>query len=1289
MRRSAERSGLKPARRIAAWVAAIIVCGVFPRAADAAPAAKTPAEGTKAAAGATQAADRVFADFDDQQPYPVKESLDKILLPVPGNRYELADANKNNRHISRFGGLVRLNLPWPEGVGLRFSFLDARDVRWWLWNGNRGIMLQFCNEFYNGWAAYGAVRQGNQPTSKELALWATDGDRYRRSGEGTLEIHCLQGQLVVMRGDLRLLNVPFAGPPQEVYLEGDGLVRGIAIVPGRPIPPPPAVRPGVLITDRPAELPWSQPPAGVAFQRLPDGSVELRAGEKGPVGQAAVRLAQPGFYEVLAQVEDADPGTGILLGGPDDKPVARLGVFRHGETGRKLFGTLANWSGDYDRGADLRKVVPYLGPNHWLRLTVGAGLARCWTSGDGMYWSPIGPSADPVEGGWRQVGLYCLAGDRPRAIRLRRLEVRRFECLSSLVSDGVFQRARTAGPGASMADVDAWEIEVARRWPREVAFDTWWNACALATLADNPRAPLAQPILLRLQDRVLQDPAELPRAFQFLAEVVQFYSQEWNANQQLERAYRLVGAAMVQRGYSDAFTPLSQAMLRSPIWLHQRLAVFDLPLLREELWARMGQERWPEAAELCRQVEFWNRVGFREGEPPPWSEPMKHAVYWAHTQATGRIPPEALPPPGTPPRRWQHPLASEVSKDAYNLLSEFNAAIDAQAFQEACQIVSSTADWQALGLVPDRKDARLAMSLPVAIGLAMRDTPELKRAMQEKFGALGGLRFRQAAAAGNRTAVADVALRFPGTDAAAEAHRWLGDRDLAGGHFTEALGEYAASLESSPADAPEAIFVRRRLAAAMLGQDVGPRAMVPVQLGARRLSAEEFETLVQEARQSHPTGVAAGANGPAPVSPGGHAGAHGDVSPGGPASLQESERPGPIELRQVWQYDSPGLRRHWSMPDRGIDWVARQTAAAAVEGQLLVINQVDQFAFDLQTGQLQWAQRTAADERQQQWPLVPMRPVPYRGTILVRRLTPDGPELACLQAVDGRPLWSVKPDKCVVSDPLLVGENCYVLTVIDEGSERLALGLAAIDAESGQVRSRATLAEFRDMWNLRIPCQATVAEGRLVATVGGCALAWRPGSGLEWLRRQLWMPPPSEGYYEAAAWCGQIHGPPLVGDGRVFATQPGVWGIQCIDLASGRLIWQRGAGDLVRLLGLVEDRLLVEAADGLFALDASTGKRLWTHEVVGPLESRVLAGPRAVQYLQVVPQPEGAPPQLTLTRIGVEDGQVRRRVLLKGPAEKEPLWGPLVTSGGRQWLMFAPAAAPTQRTVFELTLSGE
>ena len=201
--------------------------------------------------------------------------------------------------------------------------------------------------------------------------------------------------------------------------------------------------------------------------------------------------------------------------------------------------------------------------------------------------------------------------------------------------------------------------------------------------------------------------------------------------------------------------------------------------------------------------------------------------------------------------------------------------------------------------------------------------------------------------------------------------------------------------------------------------------------------------------------------------------------------------------------------------------MGRTADGLAAAGQLLVSNQVDQFAFDLETGQLQWAQRGAVEERQQQWPLVRMRPVPYRDAVLVRRLAEDGPELACLLSSDGRVLWSVKPDKCVVSVSVALGSELLRVDSDRRRQRAVDLGLASIDVESGQVQSRTALADFQDLWNLRIPCQATLCEGRLVATVGGCVLACRPGSGLEWIRRQLWMPPPGEGFYEAAAWCGR------------------------------------------------------------------------------------------------------------------------------------------------------------------------
>ena len=56
--------------------------------------------------------------------------------------------------------------------------------------------------------------------------------------------------------------------------------------------------------------------------------------------------------------------------------------------------------------------------------------------------------------------------------------------------------------------------------------------------------------------------------------------------------------------------------------------------------------------------------------------------------------------------------------------------------------------------------------------------------------------------------------------------------------------------------------------------------------------------------------------------------------------------------------------------------------------------------------------------------------------------------------------------------------------------------------------------------------------------------------------------------------------PPLVAEERVYATQPGVWGVECMDIESGRLLWRQGDGDLTRLAGMVGERLILSTSWG-------------------------------------------------------------------------------------------------------------
>jgi len=166
-------------------------------------------------------------------------------------------------------------------------------------------------------------------------------------------------------------------------LEGSGLVRGLAMVQSTVAPQQPPSQPVVVRVANPAELEWEHElPEGVSFHKLPDGRVELRAGERAQDAQAGTIVCGAGLHEFIFEVEHADVGTGVYLADREGRQLCRLAFFRDRETGRTTFGLLNPSQREIDRSHDVRRrVVPYSGRHQWLRVTLGAGVLKYWTSG--------------------------------------------------------------------------------------------------------------------------------------------------------------------------------------------------------------------------------------------------------------------------------------------------------------------------------------------------------------------------------------------------------------------------------------------------------------------------------------------------------------------------------------------------------------------------------------------------------------------------------------------------------------------------------------------------------------------------------------------------------------------------------------------------------------------------------------------------------------------------------------------------------------------------------------------
>jgi outer membrane protein assembly factor BamB len=599
-------------------------------------------------------------------------------------------------------------------------------------------------------------------------------------------------------------------------------------------------------------------------------------------------------------------------------------------------------------------------------------------------------------------------------------------------------------------------------------------------------------------------------------------------------------------------------------------------LVQCELLEMVHRGNWGEVRDLCERVRFWTGLGRDEGKPSSRYERILRHLKWAEGLAARHLPDEeggALEPM---PLALKHPLEAEYSKEGYNTIAEFDEALAGGAFEDACRIITASNRSAAIGLLPDARDSDLLVSLQAAVALAMRDHPGLRDVMEERFGDLGRLRVRQAMTRGDAPGVRSATVQFYGTTAAVEALIWLGDRGLAAGQLSRAVGSYLhASRHVAQVD-HEDVAARLRLVGALEGKNVGAPVVRPIRMGTRSVTARDFEALVSRLREEREHSQEPG---PFSVRP---------EDGGAPES-------GRYQTESVASFKVRDITRPSGLDNPRVDWVSAQLGVSLADDLVLVSERTQVHAHELSTGKRKWVQQGAGKRGQaQQWPLVSMRPLIVGSRAFCRFLKKNGPSLDCLDVRSGEVLWSAKGQDHVASDPMWVENRVVAVTATSQRDYVIELRLTAFDPISGEVVSETPLSRFRDAWNKQIPCRATSRLDRIVIAAGGSVLCTDSSGRMQWVRRQTWLPDGKRGRPEA-----EEAPSPLVVGGRVYVTQPGVPAFECLDLETGRLLWREFLPDATGVVGVVDEVLIMTLRDGLLGLDAGDGHRVWKRELDG------------------------------------------------------------------------------------------
>lgn len=1273
----------------------------------------------------------------------------KWFTAYPGRPFNVAEERIDTRSFTNFDGQCRLRAPWVKSSVLRITPYDIDRWAIYLWRGNSGVRLSFYRHRQPQlWGAHRVIRPDGNAAPVVGEFLTNDCARWQLTQNGTFEIRVEDGHLVLARGIVPLLRVPFDGLPDEVAIDGKLKFREFSMYRGEPLPRQLVERfqqhpaPNRFASTKPAELEWkAKQLEGVAVQKTPPTSggdasaVELTsaAAVKEPAW-ASTPLPMPGLSEIIFKVDHAEPGTGVYLGRADGTPQDRF-CFLWDPTGGRMTAYLsAPWENNLVEKAFDANVAPppYVGPSQWYRLVAGYHTVTAWVSPDGVSWGFIGDHPMPTAGGRNaSLGLFVQPG-ADRRIRLSHLEVRELPMVASVAAPDVRTQVNLELlEPLDARDLGSWLQAVVRSRPKGVGFEAWRRACAVESLRAVPNPLLGRALLSGLvaeglfgdfdavvgQSKPKTDVADgkslderLDRDLQLLMEAGMLHnSHEYTAALQFGQLWQAVVEKQLVTSDSQqelAKRPLvtdlaMTAMLVNPLWFSTPIPIVPNDALRRELVSLVQAGRGADVRTLIDHVTF-----FTTSTHPHhywWShiDPLYNIIQWAELSSHRGLDPELQAKRLTLPRRWKatpaplrHSLAQPLSKEAYNVMAEFQAAISGKAFADACQVIGSAAQGHLLGLLPDGRDDSVLVAFPNAVALAMDDYPELRTTMNEKFGPVGRLRVRQAMENGEVNAIEAATVQFFGTLAAAESERWLGDHAFAGGNLAQARSHYLHALEGFAMNSQVVtaemteLAGRLQLVAAMLGSSETRELPASITFGDQTLTKDQLQALAADLMKT--SGAVQGASQDAQRS---YAPRYELVSHKVPPLASYKLEPRGKFEGDVGEHAGNGV-------SGDVDWFSRQFGITVDGPSAYLSNRFQLMCVDLVTGQPRWNQQLGGEHgHAHHWPMVAMRALTSGNWVFCRRLTKNGPELVCHDKNNGNVIWKVKPKATLVSDPLLVHGRLYVFAAETVTAGPVDLRLLNLHAETGAVLNDYSVVRLFDDPQLQgHPCQATARDGLIYFSVSG-VVGCCDGQGQSlWLRKQAWLPPALDSSRGQRAY----EAPLLIND-LVLATQPGVPLIEGLEQRSGRVRWTRATPDLRRVLGLSDGRLMIETTGGLEALDPTEGQILWRYKAADLLDAALL--PTATLPVPPPPgQPVPAPvPQLILVSRFIDgpgnnnypcivwiEAATGREVgyqTFEGLADKEPRIGPFIVTEQKTWCFSGKGKGDARRDIMELVPS--
>jgi outer membrane protein assembly factor BamB len=1220
-----------------------------------------------------------FEPFDTRKTMPQREELRQWLAEIPGQRLEIRSHETRRGPCVRFDGIARLAAPWPEGVVWRLSLEDHNRLQVHFYDGQQGATFVYYADQNDRWTVYATTRKANEPRPATWAQTGTDDDRGRRSElrqGGPLEFRYLDGEIVLSRGDIVLTSAPLAGPPADVVLEGRAVFEGISLIRTDGAPERRPALGEAIEAPPPAEWNWQVTRQDLGkVEKLTGGGVRFSASNAAERAHAFAPLPENvalglGLHEVTMELEAVEPGAGVYLAYEDGQAYEVIRLVRDRRS-QQLVAVLRGWDDEWERDFDpaTERPTAFVAPHCWIKLLYGCGNLRWWISADGVHWAQPEMAHDGVRPQPLGIGVQLVARRPSVGLTVKNISVRRLSALASLAGEDLLARGKVV---TSAPTLGAWLAEILPEQPADISADDWRRASAIRSLVAGMHRDQAYPLLEALLDELPNRVLPLDRQMAILEEatlVCRDLRDGGTMRKGIPRRMQEAGLDVADREGLYPWSSVRLSMMSSP-WATHLVSPLELErIIRSETIARAYRGDPAESIDFVRTLRLFSQDRY---------SPL---VDWLQAQAARQLPGGATGDSRSLIKDgWRSPLVEELSKEIYNATTELQSLLDSEAWDEAARAVTALDRESSAGVSPYLQDRNLLVSLPIAVRLTLEDYPQVAGALRDNLSSLGKLRVSQATASGDVETVRLATVQFAGTDAAAEAHAWLGDRALAGGAFEQAIHEYRQASTQLPSLAPR-LAPRIRLAAAMLGRDEGEPATAPVELQSATLAPAEFEAIVAEMRTRPDASILAqGATSQAAV----------DALPD-PRQYRAQMRSrldGPVGERPE---EEVGGRRTNQFR---VSWPDRQLATVREGETLYVNNRFQVAAYHLSDGRRLWQSEAppGAMQRAQEWALTAMRPLITRERIFARQLYSDDPQLVCWEKASGKRVWTrgAPGEEFFVSDPVVVQGQLGAFSIgIQEQQGQLRWNL--FDPLTGELIAQRNLLRLLNTWGKRSCCEVAVVDDTVVAVLGGITLSLDAAGNLRWIRQHLVIPAD-----EDPQWVLQQFAPPLVDEGRMYVAQPGVRTVEAIDPATGRQHWSVALPEVLGLVGLTRPpagagmpRLIVRTERDLRGLDLDTGETVWRF-ATNDMTSHQLVDGRAIVLAQRERiRDQNDERRMRLIWLDPMTGHAQATSVIADLVDNDPRLGPLVAAGERIFAFFGRGQHDARRDIVELVPEGD